>query len=177
MPPIFRLCVRAAPAPSSAVVMFCCYTAVVYTWRAASGTPGVGCLGAPMTASRPGRSVRGSAARRAVVVRRGARGAVRGESAGRPVTVRVGYVTADWDHRRSVLREDRRGLDVARPSQVSPIFCFCAHPLPVLDLSFAGSQGEYNCMWRCPRPGLNPSGLVNNSSLAASPQFTEVKIL
>ena len=46
-----------------------------------------------------------------------------------------------------------------------------------LDLSFAWSQGEYNCMWRCPRPGLNPSGLVNNSSLAAGPQFTEVKIL
>ena len=46
-----------------------------------------------------------------------------------------------------------------------------------LDLSFAGSHGEYNCMWRCPRPGLNPSGLVNNSSLAAGPQFTEVKIL
>ena len=46
-----------------------------------------------------------------------------------------------------------------------------------LDLSFAGSQGEYHCMWRCPRPGLNPSGLVNNSSLAAGPQFTEVKIL
>ena len=22
-----------------------------------------------------------------------------------------------------------------------------------LDLSFAGSQGEYNCMWRCLRPG------------------------
>ena len=48
---------------------------------------------------------------------------------------------------------------------------------PGLDLSFAGSQGEYSCMWRCPRPGLNPSGLVNNSSLAAGPQFTEVKIL
>ena len=48
---------------------------------------------------------------------------------------------------------------------------------PGLDLSFAGSQGEYHCMWRCPRPGLNPSGLVNNSSLAAGPQFTEVKIL
>ena len=46
-----------------------------------------------------------------------------------------------------------------------------------LDLSFAGSQGEYHCMWRCPRPGLNPSGLVNNSSLAAGPQFTEMKIL
>ena len=46
-----------------------------------------------------------------------------------------------------------------------------------LDLSFAGSHGEYNCMWRCPRPGLNPSGLVNNSILAAGPQFTEVKIL
>ena len=46
-----------------------------------------------------------------------------------------------------------------------------------LDLSFAGSQGEYHCMWRCPRPGLNPSGLVNNSSLAAGSQFTEVKIL
>ena len=44
-----------------------------------------------------------------------------------------------------------------------------------LDLSFAGSRGEYNCMWRCPRPGLNPSGLVNNLSLAAGPQFTEVK--
>ena len=28
-----------------------------------------------------------------------------------------------------------------------------------------------------PRPGLNPSGLVNNSSLAAGPQFTEMKIL
>ena len=55
-------------------------------------------------------------------------------------------------------------------------------PCPVqssagLDLSFAGSQGEYHCMWRCPRPGLNPSGLVNNSSLAAGPQFTEMKIL
>ena len=48
---------------------------------------------------------------------------------------------------------------------------------PGLDLSFAGSQGEYHCMWRCPRPGLNPSGLVNNSSLAAGPQFTEMKIL
>ena len=48
---------------------------------------------------------------------------------------------------------------------------------PGLDLSFAGSQGEYNCKWRCPRLGLNPSGLVNNSSLAAGPQFTEVKIL
>ena len=46
-----------------------------------------------------------------------------------------------------------------------------------LDLSFAESRGEYNCMWRCPRPGLNPSGLVNNSSLAAGPQFTEVKIV
>ena len=46
-----------------------------------------------------------------------------------------------------------------------------------LDLSFAGSQGEYHCMWRCPRPGLNPSGLVNISSLAAGPQFTEMKIL
>ena len=46
-----------------------------------------------------------------------------------------------------------------------------------LDLSFAGSQGEYHCMWRCSRPGLNPSGLVNNSSLAAGPQFTEMKIL
>ena len=46
-----------------------------------------------------------------------------------------------------------------------------------LDLSFVGSQGEYHCMWRCPRPGLNPSGLVNNSSLAAGPQFTEMKIL
>ena len=46
-----------------------------------------------------------------------------------------------------------------------------------LDLSFAGSQGEYHCMWRCPRPGLNPSGLVNNSGLAAGPQFTEIKIL
>ena len=46
-----------------------------------------------------------------------------------------------------------------------------------LDLSFTGSQGEYNCMWRCPRPSLNPSGLVNNSSLAAGPQITEVKIL
>ena len=46
-----------------------------------------------------------------------------------------------------------------------------------LDLSFAGSQGEYHCMWRCPRSGLNPSGLVNNSSLAAGPQFTEMKIL
>ena len=46
-----------------------------------------------------------------------------------------------------------------------------------LDLSFAGSRGEYNSMWCCPRPGLNPSGLVNNSSLAAGPQFTEVKIL
>ena len=46
-----------------------------------------------------------------------------------------------------------------------------------LDLSFAGSQGDYSCMWRCPRPGLNPSGLVNNSSLTAGPQFTEVKIL
>ena len=46
-----------------------------------------------------------------------------------------------------------------------------------LDLSFAGNQGEYHCMWRCPRPGLNPSGLVNNSSLAAGPQFTEMKIL
>ena len=46
-----------------------------------------------------------------------------------------------------------------------------------LDLSFAGSQGGYHCMWRCPRPGLNPSGLVNNSSLAAGPQFTEMKIL
>ena len=46
-----------------------------------------------------------------------------------------------------------------------------------LDLSFAGSQGEYHCMWHCPRPGLNPSGLVNNSSLAAGPQFTEMKIL
>ena len=49
--------------------------------------------------------------------------------------------------------------------------------LPGLDLLFAGSQGEYNCMWRCPRPSLNPSGLLNNSSLAAGPQFTEVKIL
>ena len=49
--------------------------------------------------------------------------------------------------------------------------------LPGLDLLFSGSQGEYDCMWRCPRPGLNPSGLVNNSSLAAGPQFTEVKIL
>ena len=38
------------------------YTAVVYTWRAASGTPGVGYLGAPMT--RPPGAVRGSAARR-----------------------------------------------------------------------------------------------------------------
>ena len=47
---------------------------------------------------------------------------------------------------------------------------------PGLDLWFAGSQGEYNCMWRCPRPGFNPSGLVNNSSLAAGPQFTEMKI-
>ena len=28
-----------------------------------------------------------------------------------------------------------------------------------------------------PRPGFNPSGLVNNSSLAAGPQFTEMKIL
>ena len=46
-----------------------------------------------------------------------------------------------------------------------------------LDLSLAGSRGEYNCMWRCPRPGLNQSGLVNNSSLAAGPQFTEMKIL
>ena len=46
-----------------------------------------------------------------------------------------------------------------------------------LDLSFARSQGEYNCMWRCPRPSFNPSDLVNNSSLAAGPQFTEVKIL
>ena len=46
-----------------------------------------------------------------------------------------------------------------------------------LDLSFAGSQGEYHHMWRCPRPGLNPSGLVNNSSLAAGSQFTEMKIL
>ena len=46
-----------------------------------------------------------------------------------------------------------------------------------LDLSFAGSQEEYHCMWRCPRPGLNPSGLVNNSSLATGPQFTEMKIL
>ena len=46
-----------------------------------------------------------------------------------------------------------------------------------LDLSFAGSQGEYHCMWRCPRPGLNPSGLVKNSSLATGPQFTEMKIL
>ena len=26
-----------------------------------------------------------------------------------------------------------------------------------------------------PRPGLNPSGLVNNSSLTAGPQFTEIK--
>ena len=50
-------------------------------------------------------------------------------------------------------------------------------PQAGLDLSFAGSQGKYHCMWRCPRPGLNPSGLVNNSSLAAGPQFTEVKIL
>ena len=48
---------------------------------------------------------------------------------------------------------------------------------PGLDLSFAGSQGEYHCMWRCPHPDLNPSGLVNNSSLAAGPQFTEMKIL
>ena len=48
---------------------------------------------------------------------------------------------------------------------------------PGLDLSFSGSQAEYyNSMWRCPRPGLNPSGLVNNSSLAAGPQFTEMKI-
>ena len=51
-------------------------------------------------------------------------------------------------------------------------------PAPTgLDLSFAGSQGEYICMWRCPRSGLNPSDLVNNSILAAGPQFTEVKIL
>ena len=48
-------------------------------------------------------------------------------------------------------------------------------PQAGLDLSFAGSQGEYHCIWRCPRPGLNPSGLVNNSSLAAGPQFTEMK--
>ena len=46
-----------------------------------------------------------------------------------------------------------------------------------LDLSFAGSQGEDRCMWRCPRPGLNPSGLVNNSGLAVGPQFTEVKMM
>ena len=45
-----------------------------------------------------------------------------------------------------------------------------------LDLLFVGSQGEYNCTWRCPRPDLNPSGLVNNTSLAVGPQFTEVKI-
>ena len=38
----------------------CCYTAVVYTWRAASGTPGVGCLGAPMT--RPPGAGRGRSA-------------------------------------------------------------------------------------------------------------------
>ena len=47
---------------------------------------------------------------------------------------------------------------------------------PGLDLSFVGSYGEYYCMWSCPRPGLNPSGPVNNESLAAGPQFTEVKI-
>ena len=35
----------------------------------------------------------------------------------------------DWDHRRSVRREDRRGLGVTRPSQVSPIFYFCPHCL------------------------------------------------
>ena len=46
-----------------------------------------------------------------------------------------------------------------------------------LDLSFARSQGEDSCMCRCPRPGHNPSSLVNNSSLAAGPQFTEVNFV
>ena len=40
-----------------------------------------------------------------------------------------------------------------------------------------GARENIHCMWRCPRPGLNPSGLVKNSSLAAGSQFTEVKVL
>ena len=94
-------------------------------------------------------------------------------------------------------KEMKRLLDLAREVSLTTIMlrpgwfiCWLVWPMrgnisqkkslklaPWLDLSFAGSQGEYICMWRCPRPGFNPSGLVNNSSLAAGPQFTEVKIL
>ena len=75
---------------------------------------------------------------------------------------------------RYLLSVQTRLLAGARPQRTPS---FQSHSLPGLDLLFAGSQGEYHCMWRCPRPGLNPSGLVNNSSLAAGPQFTEMKIL
>ena len=48
---------------------------------------------------------------------------------------------------------------------LAPILCMSPSQSG-LDLSFARGQGEYNCMWRCPRPGLNPSGLVNSRSAA-----------
>ena len=64
-----------------------------------------------------------------------------------------------------------------RYTDMTSLDAFPSGSVSGLDLSFAGSQGKYNCMWRCPCHGLNPSGLVNNSSLAAGPQFTELKIL
>ena len=75
------------------------------------------------------RPVRRSAARRAVSrAARSARagtGRICGSAGDRQSGVR------DWDHRRSVRREDRRGLGVARLSQVSPYSVFVHNLLRV----------------------------------------------